>query len=67
MDQNDFHFCTLVQENLAPAWRQVEVALTSFETLQKCVWRGLQGGHVEGVTGWTAPPIEDPPDLKKAE
>ena len=29
------------------------------------VRRVLQGGHEEGLTGWTAPPIEDPPDLKK--
>ena len=37
------------------------------EVVTVSVWSGLQGGHVQGVTGWTAPPIEDPPDLKKAE
>ena len=48
--------------------------LIAFVILQKCVRRGLQGlcggcysVCVEWVTGWTAPPIEDPPDLKKAE
>ena len=29
------------------------------------VWRVLQGGHVDDVTWWTAPPIEVPPELKK--
>jgi hypothetical protein len=29
------------------------------------MWRVLQGGHVEGLTGWTGAPVEDPPDLKK--
>ena len=29
------------------------------------MWRVLQGGqNVEGLTGWTGAPVEDPPDLK---
>ena len=30
------------------------------------MWRVLQGGHVEGLTGWTGAPVEDPPDLKNS-
>jgi hypothetical protein len=29
------------------------------------MWRVLQGGHVEGLTGWTGAPVEVPPVLKK--
>ena len=28
------------------------------------MWRVLQGGHVEGLTGWTGAPVEVPPVLK---
>ena len=31
------------------------------------MWRVLQGGHVEGLTGWTGAPVEDPPDLKNVK
>ena len=56
--------CTVIEQLFSFSCYTVQLYTKVSQPILKDMWRVLQGHGVEGFTGATTAPVEDPPDLK---
>ena len=59
--------CTVIEQLFSFCCYNVQLYTKVSQPILKDMWRVLQGHGVEGFTGATTAPVEDPPDLKKSK